>query len=352
MKIFRKKLNQSVGRAPGEFTYYGEEERKETTIRVIQYNNDEFDERILSQEDQIKDIHENSKVTWIDIEGFSNLEMISSICRNFEVHDLLVEDALNTDHIPKYEEGEEYLIFSLKNFNQEGYSIKDTHVTLLMKDKLVISFQEESSSIIPPKIERIKVGKGRARRKGSDYLFFVLIDSFLDSYYTFFENLREEINKIDNNLLIETHKNHIEDIYDLKNKLTSVRKNLFPLKIAINDLMTDESELIEDDNLKYFNDSKDHINELIEYYNSFSEMINNLVSLNENNMANNTNRVMKVLTIIATIFIPLTFIAGIYGMNFTNMPELQWENGYYFALILMFVVGLGIVALMKWKKWF
>jgi magnesium transporter len=352
MKIFRKKLNQSVGRAPGEFTYYGEEERKETTIRVIQYNNDEFDERILSQEDQIKDIHENSKVTWIDIEGFSNLEMISSICRTFEVHDLLVEDALNTDHIPKYEEGEEYLIFSLKNFNQEGYSIKDTHVTLLMKDKLVISFQEESSSIIPPKIERIKVGKGRARRKGSDYLFFVLIDSFLDSYYTFFENLREEINKIDNNLLIETHKNHIEDIYDLKNKLTSVRKNLFPLKIAINDLMTDESELIEDDNLKYFNDSKDHINELIEYYNSFSEMINNLVSLNENNMANNTNRVMKVLTIIATIFIPLTFIAGIYGMNFTNMPELQWENGYYFALILMFVVGLGIVALMKWKKWF
>jgi magnesium transporter len=116
--------------------------------------------------------------------------------------------------------------------------------------------------------------------------------------------------------------------------------------------MTDESELIEDDNLKYFNDSKDHINELIEYYNSFSEMINNLVSLNENNIANNTNRVMKVLTIIATIFIPLTFIAGIYGMNFTNMPELQWENGYYFALIFMFVVGLGIIGLMKWKKWF
>lgn len=352
MKIFKKKLNQSVGRAPGEFTYYGEEERKETTIRVIQYNNEEFDQRILSGKDQIKDIYENNKVTWIDIEGFSNLDMITSICKTFEVHDLLVEDALNTDHIPKYEEGEEYLVFSLKNFREEGKNIKDTHVTLLMKKKLVISFQEESSSIIPPKVERIKAGKGRARRKGSDYLFFVLIDSFLDSYYTFFENLREEINEIDDMLLVARHKNHIEDIYDLKNKLTSVRKNLFPLKIAINELMTDESELIEDENLKYFNDSKDHINELIEYYNSFAEMINNLVSLNENNIANNTNRVMKVLTIIATVFIPLTFIAGIYGMNFSNMPELNWQYGYYYALFFMFVIGLAIVGLMKWKKWF
>lgn len=352
MKIFKKKLNQSVGRAPGEFTYYGEEERKETTIRVIQYNNEEFDQRILSGKDQIKDIYENNKVTWIDIEGFSNLDMITSICKTFEVHDLLVEDALNTDHIPKYEEGEEYLVFSLKNFREEGKNIKDTHVTLLMKKKLVISFQEESSSIIPPKVERIKAGKGRARRKGSDYLFFVLIDSFLDSYYTFFENLREEINEIDDMLFVARHKNHIEDIYDLKNKLTSVRKNLFPLKIAINELMTDESELIEDENLKYFNDSKDHINELIEYYNSFAEMINNLVSLNENNIANNTNRVMKVLTIIATVFIPLTFIAGIYGMNFSNMPELNWQYGYYYALFFMFVIGIVIVGLMKWKKWF
>lgn len=174
----------------------------------------------------------------------------------------------------------------------------------------------------------------------------------MDSYYTFFENLREEINELEDTLLIEIHKNHIEDIYELKNKLTSVRKNLFPLKTAINDLMSDGSELIEDDNLKYFNDSKDHINEFIEYYNSFSEMITNLVSLNENILANNTNRVMKVLTIIATVFIPLTFIAGIYGMNFTNMPELEWQHGYYSALILMFVIGIGIVGLMKWKKWF
>lgn len=352
MKIFKKKLNENVGKAPGEYTYYGEEERKQTNIRIIQYNEQEFSEKVIDDEFQLKDINENNLITWIDIEGFSNINLIAEICKIFHVHDLLIEDALNTDHMPKYEEGEEYLIFSIKNFREENGSVKDTHVTLLMKEKLVISFQEESSSIIPPKIERIKAGKGRARRKGSDYLFFVLIDSFLDSYYTFFENIREEINHIDDVLLVETNKNHIEEIYDLKSKLTSLRKNLFPLKSAINELMTDESELIEDDNLKYFNDNRDHINELIEYYNSFSEMINNLVSLNENNIANNTNRVMKVLTIIATIFIPLTFMAGIYGMNFTNMPELQWEYGYYLALSLMLVVGLGIVGLMKWKKWF
>lgn len=166
MKIFKKKLNGSVGRAPGEFTYYGEEDRKETTIKVIQYNNDEFSEIIINEVSEIGSIHENSKITWIDIEGFSNIDMITSICRTFDVHDLLVEDALNTDHIPKYEEGEEYLIFALKNFKEEGYIIKDTHVTLLMKEKLVISFQEESTNIIPPKVERIKAGKEeRAERE-------------------------------------------------------------------------------------------------------------------------------------------------------------------------------------------
>jgi magnesium transporter len=182
-------------------------------------------------------------------------------------------------------------------------------------------------------------------------LFFVLLDTFIDSYYYYFEHLREQIGELDTEILRDTNENHIQKIYDLKNELTSIRKNLFPLKTSIQELLTDDSDLIEEDNFKYFNDCKDHINELIEYYNSFGEMINNLVTLNENNLNNNTNKVMKLLTIIATIFIPLTFIAGIYGMNFQFMPELEWRYGYFIALSLMVLTGVVILLIMKRKKW-
>ena len=192
-----------------------------------------------------------------------------------------------------------------------------------------------------PKIDRIQNAKGRARTKNADYLFFVLLDSFIDSYYTYFESLREETHRLDEKILLESSKNHIEEIYNLKNKLTDVRKNLFPLKTAINELLTDESELIAEDNFKYFNDCKDHVNELTEYYNSFGEIISNLIILNENNLNSSTNKIMKLLTIISTIFIPLTFVAGIYGMNFSHMPELEWEYGYFFTISVMIIIGLS-----------
>jgi len=352
MKIFSNKLNSKVGRPPGDLTYYGEGKRRDTKIRLIQYDKKDFEEKVITKENDLLEIKISDKNTWIDIEGFADTVIIKNLGRHFEIHDMVVEDAFHTDHIPKYEEGNRYLIFVLKSFYEDGNIIKASQVTLLMKNNLVISFQEEHNPIILTKIERIKNSIGRVRNKGIDYLFFVLIDAFIDSYYTYFENLREEINSLDTRILLETSQNHIQQIYNLKNKLTSIRKNLFPLKTAINELLSDESNLIDENNTKYFNDCKDNINELIEFYHSFEETINNLISLNESNLANSTNKIMKVLTIIATIFIPLTFIAGVYGMNFENMPELKWEFGYYFSLPLMLLTGLTILGFIKWKKWF
>lgn len=351
MKIFVKKLNTKVGRPAGDLTYYGEELRRETSIRLIQYNKNDYKENEIKQSSELNNITSTDKQTWIDIEGFEDDKKIKEICKIFDIHDLVIEDIFNTNHIPKYEEGEDYLLFVLKSFSENGNETKSSHVTLIFKKNLVISFQEEPNLILQSKIERIRNSKGRARDKETDYLFFVLLDTFIDTYYTYFENLREETNNLDAKILLETSQNHIEDIYNLKNKLTDVRKNLFPLKTAINELLTDESELISDLNFKYFNDCKDHINELIEFYQSFGEIINSLISLNENNLNNSTNKIMKVLTIISTIFIPLTFIAGIYGMNFTNVPELEWQYGYYFTLGLMLIVGISILGILRWKKW-
>jgi magnesium transporter len=351
MKIFTKKINSKVGLPAGDLTYLGERKRRDTRIRIINYNETDYKEDIVTEINDQNKIVKADKNTWIDIEGFGDIEKIKQIGNLFDIHELIIEDTFNTDHIPKYEENDDYLLFILKSFSEKGGAIKESQVTLLLKNNLVVSFQEEPNSIITPKIERIRNATGRSRRKKGDYLFFVLLDAFIDSYYSYFENLREETNNLDSKILIDQSKNHIQEIYALKNKLTSIRKNLFPLKTAINELLSNELELINSDNIKYFNDCKDHVNELIEYYYSFEAAINNLISFNESNLANNTNKIMKVLTIIATLFIPLTFIAGIYGMNFENMPELKLEFGYYYSLILMLIISLTILGFMKWKKW-
>jgi magnesium transporter len=351
MKVFSRKLNRKVGRPAGDLSYYGEDTRRSTKIRTIQYNNDEYEDEVIDDLAGLEKLDLSGKITWIDIEGFEDAEKIKEIARFFNIHDLVVEDTFNTDHIPKYEEGEDYLLFVLKSFSETDTIITSSQVTILLKQNLVISFQEEPNSIILPKIERIKNSKGRSRSKKADYLYFVLLDAFIDSYYTYFESMREETIRLDEKILLETSTNHIEKIYNLKNKLTDIRKNLFPLKSAINELLADESELIEEDNFRYFNDCKDHINELTEFYNSFGEIINNLIILNENNLNSSTNKIMKLLTIISTIFIPLTFIAGLYGMNFSHMPELEWKYGYFFALSLMALIGFIIVGIMKHKKW-
>lgn len=351
MKIFTRKLDRKIGRAPGDTNYYGEEDRKETVIKLYQYNSAHITERIIHNPEEINTVS-SDMVTWIDIEGFQNIDAIKNIGSKLDIHEMVLEDIFNVNHLPKYEEGDEYLIFIIKSFNEEGDATKAEQVILLMKKNLVISFRENVNKLLPPKIERLKAAKGRARGKNADYLFFVLLDTFIDSYYYYFERIREKINNLDTRILQNTNENHIQEIYELKNELTSVRNYLFPLKVAMNELLSDESELIDDDNYKFYNDCKDHINELIEYYNSFGEMINTLVTLNENNLNNNTNRIMKVLTIIATIFIPLTFIAGIYGMNFEYIPELSWKYGYFAAIFSMILIGLFILIYMKKKKWF
>lgn len=350
MKVFSRKLDRKVGFAPGDTNYFGEEVRSETFVKCINYNLSEINEIAPKSVDEILEISDD-KNTWIDIEGFANLELIKQIGMKYDIHEMTIEDVLNVNHLPKYEEGEEYILFVLKNFREGANKANGNHVSILLKKNLVISFREAKSNLLPPKIERIKAGKGRARRKGADYLFFVLLDAFIDSYYYYFEYLREQIGELDDKILRETNENHIQEIYDLKNELTSIRKNLFPLKTSINELITDDNDLIEEDNFKYFNDCKDHVNELIEYYHSFNEMINNLITLNESNLNNQTNRIMKVLTIIATIFIPLTFIAGLYGMNFEYMPELKWKYGYFIALGTMILLGIIILIFMKKKKW-
>lgn len=351
MKILKKKLDTKVGFPPGYSLPEVGSQGEKTQIRYIEYNIDEYKEKEIITLNDLGEIKNNS-VTWIDVVGFANNELINNISNKLNIHDMVLEDVFNINHIPKFEEGEDSIVFVLKDFTDDGEEFVANHVVIILKENLVISFRENNSKLLAQKIDRIKKSQGRARRKGTDYLYFVLLDTFIDSYYSNIEKLREKINNLDVEILKNSNENHIHQIYELKNELTSIRKNLFPLKASLNELLSTDSELIYDDNFKYFNDCKDHTNELIEYYHTFEELIHSLIAFNESNLNSNTNRIMKVLTIIATIFIPLTFIAGVYGMNFEFMPELKWRFGYYYSLGLMLFVGLIILGTMKAKKWF
>ncbi len=349
MQFFNKVLTGKVGLPPGMIIYTGVETMP-TSIQMYKYDEKFFECVEITSSSDIK--FEKEKVNWINISGFENQGLIKEIISSVGMHNLFAEDIFNMDHMPKYEEHEESVLFVLKNYVKSEGFLKKNHCSVYLKDNIIISFQEIPNDYLDKKIERISQGNGKARYKNADYMFFVLLDAFIDSYYTLFEEIREEISTLEELLLKSKKENKINDIHELSTRLTFVRKEIFPLRDALRSLYEDDLNIIAEDNHIYFNDAIDHVSELIQYYESFGGLVRGLIDLNENNINSTTNEIMKVLTIVASIFIPLSFIAGVYGMNFEYMPELKFQYGYFFAIGLMIFIAGGLLTYMKIKKWF
>ena len=347
-----KKLNSKAGLPPGTISPLAAAEQADSVITYFSFNKDDFIENKIEVED-IPDLFNTDNVDWLTITGFKDIDSISQIAERAGIHKMLLEDSLNTEHISKYEEDDKYLVFMVKSFYvNDANELSQCHNCIFLGDQLVIHFQEKENNILKDKIERIRQSKGKARFKKSDYLFYLLIDSFIDTHYNYLENVRENLLELEEKLLSDKNDNHTEDIHFINKKLTHIRKILFPLRDAINQILKDEPDKINEENVIFFKDIKDHVNELIEYYNSFSEIIKSFLVLNDSNLNHSMNNTMKLLTIVATIFIPLTFLAGIYGMNFKFMPELEWQYSYPILLSIMFFIGVLMIFYMKRKKWF
>ncbi len=344
-------ISEKVGRPPGELKYIGSHKIDKAVIVYRNYSATEYNERSLSVNDEIK--IEQDKVNWLQCAGLSDVEVIRKLSSEVRAHSMLVEDILNTNHLPKYDSSENYIAVLLKAFTyDENGVLEKNSVCIVLSDNTVLDVHDIPNSYFEQKIERIKQGKGRARNKGADYLFYVLLDGYIDTYYLKFDEIRERIVELEEQLLKVMSENKIEDIHNIKSELTELRKVIFPLKESIQLLLKDDSDLISENNKVFFNDIKDHMNQFAEYYTNYNEMVKSLLDLNNSNLNNNINQVMKVLTIIATIFIPLTFIAGVYGMNFEYMPELKSPYGYFATIAVMIVISIGMIVFMKRKKWF
>jgi magnesium transporter len=292
-------------------------------------------------------------VTWLDIDGVHQNEVLESVGAQINLHPLVVEDIHNTYQRPKVEDYEDYLYIVLKmiSWGEDSKEIQAEQVSLILGPSYVLSFKEDPGDIFDPVRLRLREGKGRIRKLGADYLAYSLLDQVVDNYFLVLENLGEQIEDLEEELVTNPDASTLQTIHHLKRELIFLRKSVWPLREAISSLERGESPLFHPETLVYLRDVYDHTIQVIDTIETFRDMVSGMLDIYLSSISNRMNEVMKVLTIIATIFIPLTFIAGIYGMNFVNMPELQWPWGYFMVWGVMITIVIALVIYFKRKGW-
>ncbi len=347
------KLSQKAGLPPGTIVYVGKNYTEDVTISLVYYNSDTVELKEIRDIAECADFLKRDGITWINVVGIHNTKVIEAIGKQFCLHPLVMEDIPNTQQRPKFEEFDDYIFFTLKNleYNNELKEVAYEQISIVLSKNYVISFQEKESKLFKTIRERIVSGISRARTKGADFLVYLLIDSTVDSYYDVTENIEDNIEAVEDDVLTVVTKNSLIEIQKVKRDLVLLLKSVFPLREAINKLQRSENKLISDPTHIFFNSIYDHAVHVIESVESQRDILSGLMDIYLTNISNRMNSVMKVLTVIATIFMPVSFFAAVYGMNFKNIPELEWEHGYiYFWAVCLFSIALMLLFFRK-KKW-
>jgi len=354
MSLFLKKSSKKAGLPPGTVVFVGEKKVEEIRITLIDYDENQYAEREIKNIEDCFPYKDTPSISWINIDGVHQVDIIEKLGAHFVLHPLLQEDVVNTHQRPKLDEFDDHLFIVLRmfSFNEENNELEGEQISFIVGSNFVISFQERQGDVFEQVRERLRNGKGRIRKKGSDYLVYALIDAIVDSYYTILETLGEHIESLQEELVSEPKQEDLQIIQHLKRDMLFFRKSVWPLREIIGSLARSESTLIKEDVLVYVRDVYDHVIQAIDTIETFRDMLSAMLDIYLSSVGNRMNQVMKVLTIIATIFIPMTFLAGIYGMNFKYMPELEWRYAYLFFWIVVLVALIAMVAWFKRKKWF
>jgi magnesium transporter len=345
--------SKKAGLPPGTIVHVGEKRREHVKLSVISYDAANFQEQEVKSVEEALAFRKKTSVTWLNIDGVHQPEIIEQIGNSFGVHPLVLEDIANTGQRPKMEDFDDYIFVVIKmfRFDEKDDETKTEQISLLLGSDFVVSFQEKEGDVFDPIRERIRSNKGRIRKMGADYLAYSLIDAIVDNYFTTLEKLGEAIEEIEDKLVTNPRSETLQTIHDLKRELIFLRKSVWPLREVISRLERSESPLIVKSTFVYLRDVYDHTVQVMDSVETFRDMLSGMLDIYLSSVSNRMNEVMKVLTVIATIFIPLTFIAGIYGMNFKFMPELDQPWGYPAVLILMLVIALVMLIYFRRKKW-
>ncbi len=295
---------------------------------------------------------EEGKVTWYNFDT-TDAEAVKEVGKFYKWHHLLIDDIIDDSrHLPKVDAFEEYIFCSLRSLYIVNGEVEEEHISFILGQNYLISFQESAGDVFDDVRERIEMDKGLVRKRGADYLLYRLMDAVDDELGEIVSFFEDKIENIEEQLIKEGHHyDSIEDILDLKKQLIGIRKIVFPMEEVVRKLAREESDIIAPNTQRYFKDVHERLQQILEQFKDFRELANNLMELHHLNLSQRTNGVMQLLTIVSTVFIPLTFIAGVYGMNFDDMPELHWKYGYAGVWVLMVIITMIMIWLTKKRNW-
>ncbi|MBL7178248.1 MAG: magnesium/cobalt transporter CorA [Desulfobacteraceae bacterium] len=347
-----KKISKKAGLPPGTMVHVGEKKTVKVEIKVVDYNESKVEEKEISTIDEILHYRDTSTVTWININGLHQVDIIESIGKTFGLHPLVLEDIVNTEQRPKIEDFDDYIFIIMKmlSYDNNNDLIIFEQFSLVLGKNYIISFQEREGNIFNSIHERIRNKVGRIRKRGPDYLAYALLDTIVDNYFFALEKVGEKIESIEEGLTTNPSAEALQMIHHFKRELTYLKKTIWPSIEVTSELVSEELDLFDDGTIVFLRDVRDHVIQLTETIETLRDMATGLLDVYLSSVSNRMNDVMKILTIIATIFIPLTFIAGIYGMNFKYIPELEWKWGYPIILFVMLIIIVGMLIWFKRKK--
>ncbi|MFH1750531.1 MAG: magnesium/cobalt transporter CorA [Candidatus Micrarchaeota archaeon] len=340
-----------VGQPPGTPVYKGSREGK-VKITLIDYDSEKMKEREITDLTELKQFKQSPTVTWLNVDGIHNTEVIQKIGEIFNLHPLLMEDILNTDQRPKLEDYESYLFLIVKMAYWKERDLESEQISFILGDNYVISFQEREGDVFDGIRERIRKAKGRIRSLGADYLAYCLMDSVVNNYFDILEKLGEEMDGLEELILNDPTLKSLEKLHHLKSETVFLKRSIWPMRELIGTLQRGDSKLVKKITAVYFRDLYDHAIQISEVIETFRETLTEIREVHLSGTSNKLNEVMKTLTIIATIFIPLTFVVGVYGMNFRHMPELEVPWAYPAVWGVMILMGAVMLLYFKLKKWF
>ena len=351
-KLVKKKLKK-VGLPPGTLVHIGNKRIEKVKITIIDYDEKHFQEKEVKSAEECFPYKDKSTITWINIDGVHEIKVIEEIGKHFNLHPLILEDIVDTDQRPKIKDFGNYIFIILKMlyYDEKDNEMKVEQVSLVLGKNYVISFQEREGDVFDAIRERNRNNIGRIRKLGADYLVYSLIDAIVDNYFTIIEKLDEEIENLEDKVIIQPNPSNVQAIHKLKRDLIFLRKSVWPLREVISFLEKGESPLVLESTNIYLRDVYGHTIQVMDTVETLRDIVSGILDIYLSSINTRMNEIMKILTIIATIFIPLTFITGIYGMNFQYMPEIKWFWGYPAVLSIMVAIGIGMLIYFKRKKW-
>jgi magnesium transporter len=353
MSRFIKKKKEEIGLSPDALVFRGEQKEEEVLIRIIDFDANSLKEDAIKTISEIKKFQDVNTVTWLNVDGLHNTAILEEIVAVFNLDNLVMSEVLDTESRPKIIEYDDCTLISIKMLQHDevkGVSQAE-NLSLILTGSLLISFQESRGDVFDPVRERIRKQKKRIRKGGTDYLTFALLDIVIDNYLYVIGFLGEKIETLEENLLINPNKVVINEINKYKRELNFLRKNIKPAKEMIFALAKMDADYIDDDTYIHFKELQDNISQASESTDSYREILSDQLNIYHTTISSKLNDIMKFLTVFSVIFIPLTFIAGIYGTNFDNVPELHYKYSYYIMWGIMLLVAMGMLFYFKKKKW-